>query len=106
MHLLAVVCYTSSTMSEYVESFEDVLSELLSTTISEAVEEGVIVSKFVLVAEVYNSSESYPSLVTVPSSNLTPWDISGMLGLVKKQAESDYVNSTTLFIADDDEDED
>ena len=87
-------------------NFEDALNSMLATTVSEAVGEGVIVTKWVLLAEVVDAQA--PSLITATSSHVSPWDISGMLSLAQQQAQFDYLvaNSISFSGNEDDEDED
>lgn len=85
--------------------FEDNIRNLITKHISEGFDEGVVVSKWIVVAEVIDSDSS--NLVSLSSSSCTPWDFLGMLKAESSVVELGY--STAVNVAHyphDDDDED
>lgn len=84
---------------DYFESsFDDTINDILAESLSETMGEGVIVSKWVVVAEIVGSDTK--GLVSTPSSAVSPWDFIGMLRSESAIVETRYTNQFATPFSD------
>lgn len=90
-------------MSDYEESVDDKINKIVSDYVEETTGEGVIVTKYVLLAEIVGSESK--AIVSLKQSDMTPWDQMGILSAELDALRGGYV-AHTIFAAMGDDDED